>query len=126
MRKLTELPAWEEMLKNAWRDYEYKQIIGDLSALFDFSDNIFDIVFCHNVLEYVDDKAEVMHELSRILKPDGVLSLVKHNRIGRVMQMAVLLDDFEKGCFYLNNPFTVSAMPPSLSTETFAFTPSMT
>ena len=94
--KVIAVEPWEEMLKNVWRDYEYKQIIGDLSALFNFSDNTFDIVFCHNVLEYVDDKAEVMHELSRILKPDGVLSLVKHNRIGRVMQMAVLLDDFEK------------------------------
>ena len=31
-----------------------------------------------------------------MLKRDGFISLVKHNRNGRVMQMAVLLDDFEK------------------------------
>ena len=31
-----------------------------------------------------------------MLKQDGILSIVKHNRPGRVMQMAVLLDDFEK------------------------------
>ena len=31
-----------------------------------------------------------------MLKQDGILSIVKHNRPGRVMQMAVFLDDFEK------------------------------
>ena len=31
-----------------------------------------------------------------MLKPGGRLSLVKHKRAGRVMQMAVLLDDFDK------------------------------
>lgn len=34
--------------------------------------------------------------MTRVLKQDGILSIVKHNRPGRVMQMAVLLDDFEK------------------------------
>ena len=31
-----------------------------------------------------------------MLKSGGILSVVKHNRAGRVMQMAVLLDDFDK------------------------------
>ena len=30
------------------------------------------------------------------MKKNGILSIAKHNRAGRVMQMAVLLDDFEK------------------------------
>jgi hypothetical protein len=30
----------------------------------------------------------------RVLKPDGFISLCKHNRAGRVMQTVVLLDDF--------------------------------
>lgn len=34
--------------------------------------------------------------MARVLKKDGILSIVKPNRAGRVMQMAVLLDDFEK------------------------------
>lgn len=38
----------------------------------------------------------VVKALSRVLKNGGVLSIAKHNRAGRVMQMAVLLDDFEK------------------------------
>ncbi len=87
---------WEEMLQNRWQDYEYLQIQGDVSAIAEMKDNYFDMVFCHNVLEYIDDKAQVIKELCRVLKPGGKLSLVKHNRAGRVMQMAVLLDDFDK------------------------------
>ena len=37
-----------------------------------------------------------MKALARVLKKEGIISIAKHNRAGRVMQMAVLLDDFEK------------------------------
>ena len=87
---------WEEILKDAWTDNEYRQIIGDVNSLKEFEDNSFDIIICHNVLEYIDDKENVIRELERVLKPNGFISLVKHNRNGRVMQMAVLLDDFDK------------------------------
>ena len=87
---------WEDMLKDAWTDNEYRQIVGDIDSLKEFDDNSFDIIICHNVLEYIDDKENVIRELGRVLKPDGFISLVKHNRNGRVMQMAVLLDDFDK------------------------------
>ena len=87
---------WEDMLKDAWTDNEYRQIVGDIDSLKEFDDNSFDIIICHNVLEYIDDKENVIRELGRVLKPDGSISLVKHNRNGRVMQMAVLLDDFDK------------------------------
>lgn len=87
---------WEEILQNRWQDYDYVQLQGDISAVAEMQENSFDMVFCHNVLEYIDDKEQVVKELVRVLKPGGMLSLVKHNRAGRVMQMAVLLDDFDK------------------------------
>ena len=93
---VVDVEPWEEMLKDAWTDNEYRQIIGDVSSLKEFEDKSFDIVICHNVLEYIDDKESVLRELERVLKPNGFISLVKHNRNGRVMQMAVLLDDFDK------------------------------
>ena len=86
----------EKMLHNRWKDYEYRQLIGDASILSEFEDGSFDLIICHNVLEYIDDKERVINELYRLLKAGGTLSLVKHNRAGRVMQMAVLLDDMEK------------------------------
>lgn len=86
----------EEMLSDAWKDYEYTQIVGDVNALSAFKDETFDMIICHNVLEYIDDKETAVNALARVLKKDGILSIAKHNRAGRVMQMAVLLDDFEK------------------------------
>lgn len=93
---VTAIEPSKEMLSNAWKDYEYTQIIGDVSALSVFNDEAFDIIICHNVLEYIDDKETIVKALARVLKKDGILSIAKHNRAGRVMQMAVLLDDFEK------------------------------
>ena len=86
----------EDMLINRWEDFEYRQIQGDVTKLSAFEDNSFDMIICHNVLEYIEDKKSVLDELHRVLKPQGVLSIVKHNRAGRVMQMAVLLDELEK------------------------------
>ncbi len=93
---VTAIEPSEEMLSTAWKDYEYTQIVGDVNTLTEFKDETFDIIICHNVLEYVDDKETVVKALARVLKRGGFLSVVKHNRAGRVMQMAVLLDDFEK------------------------------
>ena len=90
------IEPWDVMLKNRWKDNEYRQIQGDASELSAFEDKTFDVIICHNVLEYIDDKEKIVNELHRILKPGGMLSIVKHNRAGRVMQMAVMSDDIEK------------------------------
>lgn len=85
-----------EMLASAWKDNPYTQLVGDIHSLSEFPNEFFDVIICHNVLEYIDDKETVVKELVRVLRKDGVLSIAKHNRAGRVMQMAVLLDDFDK------------------------------
>ena len=46
----------EEMLSTACMNHKYNQIVGDISALSQFKDNSFDVIICHNVLEYIDDK----------------------------------------------------------------------
>ena len=53
----------EEMLVNRWADFEYRQIQGDISKLSEFEDNCFDVILCHNVLEYTEDKKRVLAEL---------------------------------------------------------------
>lgn len=53
------------------------------------------MIICHNVLEYAKDREDIVKQFERILKPDGKISIVKHNRAGRVMQRVVLLNDFE-------------------------------
>lgn len=106
---VTAIEPSEEMLSQAWKDYEYTQIVGEVSALSAFGDETFDIIICHNVLEYIDDKETVLKALARVLKKDGLLSVVKHNRAGRVMQMAVLLDNFEKANALLDGENSVAS-----------------
>lgn len=68
---------------------DYTQLQGGIELVRDMPAASFDLVLCHNVLEYVDEKEAYLHELARLVKPGGYISLVKHNRPGRVMQMAV-------------------------------------
>ena len=85
----------EASVKERWMDNPYTQMVGSVNELDKFADESFDMIICHNVLEYVENKADVISEFERILKSDGKISIVKHNRAGRVMQMVVLLNDFE-------------------------------
>lgn len=84
----------ENMINEGIRGNNYTQIKGDITELENFEDQFFDVIICHNVLEYVEERVEVLKEFSRILKRGGELSIVKHNRAGRVMQMVVLLNNF--------------------------------
>ena len=79
-----------------WTNNQYTQMIGSMDRLCKFADEPFDFIICHNVLEYTEDRADIVREFARVLKPHGKISIVKHNRTGRVMQMIVLLNDFEK------------------------------
>lgn len=86
----------EESVNARWTDYAYHQLIGSLERLQEIEDDTIDFIICHNVLEYANEREKIMCEFSRILKSRGKISLVKHNRAGRVMQMVVLLDNFEQ------------------------------
>lgn len=85
----------EEILVNRVCDNDYKQITGSTKELKQFGNESFDVILCHNVLEYAEDRECIVNEFYRLLKPNGLLSVVKHNRTGRVMQMVVLLNNFE-------------------------------
>ncbi len=92
-----------ERVSNRWRNNNYRQICGNVGCLETFSDESYDVIICHNVLEYTKDREEIFKHFSRILKKDGFISLVKHNRPGRVMQKVVLLNDFDEAYKLLDN-----------------------
>ena len=93
MHDITDLPAWERLFKKiVWKqlgDMEGKKILdfgsgegitanhfaekNDVTALSAFKNEIFDMIICHNVLEYIDDKAAVIKALARVLKKDGIM-----------------------------------------------------
>lgn len=85
----------EKMLQNRYAENNYKQIKGDLRELKNFEDESLDVILCHNVFEYADNRDYIIKEFSRILKTSGYLSILKHNRAGRVMQMTALMNNFE-------------------------------
>lgn len=70
------------------------QIHGNIRELQKFEDGYFDIILCHNVFEYAEERENIMKEFARVIKKNGILSILKHNLPGRVMQMAVLLNNF--------------------------------
>ena len=85
----------EDSIKERWVDHPYTQIVGSTDELRQFDAETFDMIIRHNVLEYAEDRADIVKEFARIVKADGKISIVKHNRAGRVMQMLVLLNDFD-------------------------------
>ncbi|MBD5525224.1 MAG: class I SAM-dependent methyltransferase [Lachnospiraceae bacterium] len=84
-----------QRVENRRQEHQYEQFCGRTGVLKTLPSEAFDVILCHNVLEYAADRDEIMRQFARVLKPDGYLSLVKHNRAGRVMQMVVLLNDFD-------------------------------
>ncbi len=86
----------EEMLEKQVNTNAYQQFIGSIDVLKNLQSESFDYIFCHNVLEYADNRKEIVKEFYRLLKPNGKLSVVKHNRNGRIMQMIVLLNNFDE------------------------------
>lgn len=85
-----------------------KQIAGSLEELKQFTDETFDCIICHNVFEYVEDRNIILTEFSRILKKDGFVSIIKHNKAGRIMQKAVFDYDIEAVKTLLNGGVNTS------------------
>ena len=68
---------------------------GDAAQLAElFEPDSFDLILCHNVLEFVDDPAAVLCSAARILRgPLGVLSVLVRNQPGEVLKAALLNGD---------------------------------
>ncbi len=90
---VTALEPNEEMRELRFKSDDYTLIPQGLDYLKTVPDNAFDFIFCHNVLEYVENKGEILTELKRVLKSGGRLSIIKHNLYGRVFGCAVLTDN---------------------------------
>jgi len=82
---------------------DYTLITQGVDYLKAVPNNYFDVVFCHNVLEYVENREAVLNQLVRVVKPGGILSIIKHNLLGRVMGSAVFGDDPNAALELLDN-----------------------
>jgi len=84
----------------------YQQIIGDIEQLRQQQDNSFDVAVCHNVLEYAKERKEIFSELCRVVKPNGIISIIKQNHAGRIMQQVVLENSVDEAISLLNGGTT--------------------
>lgn len=91
-----------ELIKKRMCENNYQQIIGDIEQLKQLEDNSFDVVVCHNVLEYVKEQKDIFREFYRILKPNGIISIVKHNHSGKIMEKVVYENNVDEALYLLN------------------------
>ena len=98
----------DELLERRINDNYYEQIIGSIDKLKGMEDGSFDVILCHNVLEYLENRADLIAEFHRILKHDGILSIVKHNKNGKVMHKAVFENNIDEALSLLNGENAVS------------------
>ena len=61
-----------------------------------FPENEFDIVLCHNVMQFVDEAETLLETLCKVLKPGGFLSLISTNQYSLPYQAAFLEQDLDK------------------------------
>ncbi len=91
-----------EMVEMRLCENNYQQIIGGIDQLKQQKDNSFDVVVCHNVLEYAKERKDILKEFCRVLKPNGILSIVKHNHTGRIMQKVVFENNVDEAISLLD------------------------
>ncbi len=68
---------------------------GDAAHLAElFPAGSFDLILCHNILEYVDDPSAVVRGAARVLRDSSaMLSVLVRNRAGEVLKSAIQLGD---------------------------------
>ena len=88
----------EKEMLFTYPNHTYKRILGSLEQVEKFESESFDIVLCHNVLEYIEEnnRENYLSELKRVLKRDGKLSIIKHNQVGKIMQAVVFSNDVDQ------------------------------
>jgi S-adenosylmethionine-dependent methyltransferase len=91
------LDSSEEMLGIARRDAESCGIAerisfvhGEASGLLElFAADSFDVVVCHNLLEYVAAPEAIVAKIAHVLRKGAVVSVLVRNRTGEVLKAAI-------------------------------------
>ncbi len=95
-------PAMLEIAKRAaWEagvDGKIELKDGDAAQVANlFPVGSFDIVLCHNILEYVDDPSAVLSAVAQVLRSDstgmGILSVLVRSRAGEVLKAGIQAGD---------------------------------
>lgn len=63
----------------------------------------YDWIFCHNILEYVEQPWQFFYHISDCQNKNGFLSLIAHNPIAKVMKKAIINKDPESALTSIGN-----------------------
>lgn len=61
-----------------------------------FQPGYFDAAICHSLLEFVGDAEGVVSRLARVVRPEGVLSVLVGNRYHATLREAIMRRDFQR------------------------------
>jgi S-adenosylmethionine-dependent methyltransferase len=92
-------PAMLDIAKGAAREAGVADKVvlqhGDATQLVNlFHTRLFDVVLCHNILEYCDDPGAVLSGAARALRdPSSIISMLVRNRAGEVLKAAIQAGD---------------------------------
>ena len=92
-------PAMLELAQHAAREASVTDKVvlqrGDASQLVNlFPTQSFDLILCHNILEYCDDAAAVLRSAVRVLRDSSaILSVLVRNQAGEVFKSAIQAGD---------------------------------
>lgn len=92
-----------DMIEARICENSYKQIIGSIEQLREQEDNSFDAIVCHCVLEYLKERKDIFREFCRVLRPNGIISILKHNYAGKIMHQVVRENNTDQAISLLNN-----------------------
>jgi ubiquinone/menaquinone biosynthesis C-methylase UbiE len=71
IKKATILDISDSGLEFARKKFNFNTVKGDVEKKFPFKDGSFDVVYCCEVLEHLDNPKKTMNEIKRVLWKDG-------------------------------------------------------
>jgi S-adenosylmethionine-dependent methyltransferase len=85
---------------------------GDVAQLAEiFQTPSFEIILCHNLLEYVDDPAAVLHGAVRVMRDSSaIVSILVRNQAGEVLKAAVQTGDLATAEHNLNTEWGLESL----------------
>lgn len=87
-------PRWVEEAQRRTPRFTYQQ--GDAMQL-PFADATFDVVTCQTVLIHLPDVAAALREMTRVLKPGGLLAVAEPNNIGSALAPTATSNETDLG-----------------------------
>jgi ubiquinone/menaquinone biosynthesis C-methylase UbiE len=97
----TDIKIWGPYKKNRNLPFNFKFILDNCSL--DYPDNSFDIMSCILSLHHIENLTNILSEIKRVLKPNGIFILTEHDNYTHYDAMIIEIQHTLFSFFYDNN-----------------------